>query len=73
MHRPHHRIWKRTLLYAVLLTTLPLAAQVTPDDYQRANQLRERFRGLVVNVPAHVNIGDVIRVGTENGEYLKKA
>ena len=29
--------------------------------------------GLVVNVPAHVNIGDVIRVGTENGEYLKKA
>jgi elongation factor P len=29
--------------------------------------------GLVVNVPAHVNIGDVIRVGTEDGEYLKKA
>jgi len=29
--------------------------------------------GLVVNVPAHVNIGDVIRIGTEDGEYLKKA
>ena len=29
--------------------------------------------GLVVNVPAHVNIGDVIRVGTADGEYLKKA
>ncbi|HEY2431056.1 MAG TPA: elongation factor P [Vicinamibacterales bacterium] len=28
--------------------------------------------GLVVNVPAHVNIGDVIRVGTEDGEYQKK-
>ena len=28
--------------------------------------------GLVVNVPAHVNIGDVIRIGTEDGEYQKK-
>ena len=28
--------------------------------------------GLVVSVPAHVNIGDVIRVGTEDGEYQKK-
>jgi len=28
--------------------------------------------GLVVNVPSHVNIGDVIRVGTEDGEYQKK-
>ena len=28
--------------------------------------------GLVVNVPAHVNVGDVIRVGTEDGEYQKK-
>ncbi len=28
--------------------------------------------GLVVNVPAHVSIGDVIRVGTEDGEYQKK-
>ena len=28
--------------------------------------------GLVVNVPAHVNIGDVIRVGTEDGEYQRK-
>ena len=28
--------------------------------------------GLVVNVPAHVNIGDVVRIGTEDGEYQKK-
>jgi elongation factor P len=28
--------------------------------------------GLVVNVPPHVNIGDVIRVGTADGEYQKK-
>jgi elongation factor P len=28
--------------------------------------------GLVVSVPAHVNIGDTIRVGTEDGEYQKK-
>ncbi len=28
--------------------------------------------GLVVNVPSHVNIGDVIRIGTEDGEYQKK-
>ena len=28
--------------------------------------------GLIVSVPAHVNIGDVIRVGTEDGEYQKK-
>ena len=28
--------------------------------------------GLVVNVPSHVNIGDTIRVGTEDGEYQKK-
>ena len=28
--------------------------------------------GLVVSVPAHVNIGDVIRIGTEDGEYQKK-
>jgi elongation factor P len=29
--------------------------------------------GLVVQVPPFVNIGDVIRVQTETGEYLKKA
>lgn len=28
--------------------------------------------GLVVSVPAFVNVGDVIRVNTESGEYLKK-
>jgi elongation factor P len=28
--------------------------------------------GLIVNVPAHVNIGDVVRIGTEDGEYQKK-
>src|SRR4029079_14373216 len=28
--------------------------------------------GLVVQVPPHVNIGDVIRVGTEDAEYQKK-
>jgi elongation factor P len=28
--------------------------------------------GLVVSVPAHVNVGDVIRIGTEDGEYQKK-
>ena len=28
--------------------------------------------GLVVQVPPHVNIGDVIRVSTETGEYQKK-
>lgn len=28
--------------------------------------------GLVVSVPAFVNVGDVIRVNTETGEYLKK-
>ena len=28
--------------------------------------------GLVVQVPPHVNIGDVIRVGTADGEYQKK-
>ena len=28
--------------------------------------------GLVVSVPAFVNIGDVIRVNTESAEYLKK-
>ena len=29
--------------------------------------------GLVVNVPSFVNIGDVIRVSTETGEYLGRA
>lgn len=29
--------------------------------------------GLVVNVPAFVNAGDVIRVNTETGEYLSRA
>lgn len=29
--------------------------------------------GLVVNVPAFVNNGDVIRVNTESGEYLSRA
>src|SRR3954465_6210263 len=28
--------------------------------------------GLVVNVPPHVNVGDLIRVATEDGEYQKK-
>ena len=28
--------------------------------------------GLVVNVPSFVNIGDVIRVNTETGEYLSR-
>jgi len=29
--------------------------------------------GLVVNVPAFINTGDVIRVNTETGEYLSRA
>jgi elongation factor P len=29
--------------------------------------------GLVVNVPAFVNTGDVIRINTETGEYLSRA
>ncbi len=29
--------------------------------------------GLIVNVPAFVNTGDVIRVNTESGEYLSRA
>ncbi len=29
--------------------------------------------GLVVNVPSFVNVGDVIRVSTETGEYLGRA
>ena len=29
--------------------------------------------GLVVNVPAFVNTGDVVRVSTETGEYLSRA
>jgi elongation factor P len=29
--------------------------------------------GLVINVPAFVNTGDVIRVNTESGEYLARA
>jgi elongation factor P len=28
--------------------------------------------GLVVNVPAFVNTGDVVRVSTESGEYLSR-
>jgi elongation factor P len=28
--------------------------------------------GLVVQVPPFVNVGDVVRVNTETGEYLKK-
>lgn len=29
--------------------------------------------GLVVNVPAFVNTGDVVRINTESGEYLSRA
>ena len=29
--------------------------------------------GLVVNVPSFINVGDVIRVNTETGEYLGRA
>ena len=29
--------------------------------------------GLVINVPAFVNTGDVVRVNTESGEYLSRA
>jgi elongation factor P len=40
------------------------AAQVKPATLET---------GLVVNVPAFVNTGDVIRVNTETGEYLSRA
>ncbi|MGH9159359.1 MAG: elongation factor P [Vicinamibacteraceae bacterium] len=40
------------------------AAQVKPATLET---------GLVVNVPAFVNTGDVIRVSTETGEYLSRA
>jgi elongation factor P len=39
------------------------AAQVKPATLET---------GLVVNVPAFVNTGDVIRVNTETGEYLSR-
>ena len=29
--------------------------------------------GLVVNVPPFLDVGDVIRVDTENGQYLSRA
>jgi elongation factor P len=40
------------------------AAQVKPATLET---------GLVVNVPAFVNTGDVIRINTESGEYLSRA
>jgi len=40
------------------------AAQVKPATLET---------GLVVNVPAFVNTGDVVRVNTETGEYLSRA
>ena len=39
------------------------AAQVKPATLET---------GLVVTVPAFVNMGDVIRVNTETGEYLSR-
>ncbi|MEO7192345.1 MAG: elongation factor P [Vicinamibacterales bacterium] len=40
------------------------AAQVKPATLET---------GLVVNVPAFVNTGDVVRISTETGEYLSRA
>lgn len=40
------------------------AAQVKPATLET---------GLVVNVPAFVNTGDVVRINTETGEYLSRA
>ena len=40
------------------------AAQVKPATLET---------GLIVNVPAFVNTGDVVRINTETGEYLSRA
>jgi len=40
------------------------SAQVKPATLQT---------GLVVNVPAFINAGDVVRINTETGEYLSRA
>ena len=40
------------------------AAQIKPATLET---------GLVVNVPAFVNSGDVVRISTETGEYLQRA
>jgi len=39
------------------------SAQVKPATLQT---------GLVVNVPAFINPGDVVRINTETGEYLSR-
>jgi dipeptidyl aminopeptidase/acylaminoacyl peptidase len=39
---------------ALLLLTAGASAQITPDDYEIAGRLRERFQGLAVNVPEAV-------------------
>ncbi|HZI51566.1 MAG TPA: DPP IV N-terminal domain-containing protein, partial [Terriglobia bacterium] len=45
------RFWMVAALCSVLLATASVSAQVTPEDYERANRLRTRFQGLAVNIP----------------------
>ena len=47
--------FRRLVLWAALLAAASVSAQITPDDYQRANRLRERFQGLAVNIPENAN------------------
>jgi hypothetical protein len=37
-----------------------------------AREMRERD-GLVVQSPSFINEGEVVRIGTENGDYLGRA
>ena len=57
---------------AVELTVTETEPGIQGDRVSGARKPATLETGLEVSVPAHVNIGDVIRIGTEDGEYQKK-
>jgi hypothetical protein len=48
------RFWALAALAATLLLTASVSAQITAEDYDRANRLRTRFQGLAVDIPETV-------------------
>ena len=66
------------LVSVVLPNTVDLAVKDTPPEIKGATAAGQKKSatletGLVVNVPAFIKVGDVVRIDTRTGDYVTRA
>jgi elongation factor P len=66
------------LISVVLPNTVDLAVKDTPPEIKGATATGQRKSatletGAIVNVPAFIKVGDIVRVDTRTGEYVTRA